>query len=80
MFKVKQLHQGPPEYRKFTMLHTTAVGRTHSSCKAFRMAGMLVADGGLGLTSGEPVTQSDTEVYNQYNYKVQVTDTLGTDL
>ena len=44
------------------------------------MAGMLVADGGLGLTSGEPVTQSDTEVYNQYNYKVQVTDTLGIDL
>ena len=69
------------------------------------MAGMLVADGGLGLTSGEPVTQwhwslqpvqlqsthdrytrtwpvtqSDTEVYNQYNYKVHMTDTLGPDL
>jgi hypothetical protein len=26
---------------------------THSSCRAFKMAGMLVADGGLGLTSGD---------------------------
>lgn len=32
---------------------------THSSCSSFKMAGMLVADGGRGFTSGE--TENDTK-------------------
>ena len=40
---------------------------THSSCRAFRIAGMLVADGGRGFTKGEAKIQININICSQTN-------------